>query len=651
MARPIVLSNGELHVGLDRHGMVNDFYYPYVGSDNHAAEHYLRHRIGVWVDGQFSWVDDGSWTYRSDYPHHSLIGRTELINEALGVMLEFDDFVDAHQSAFLRNIHVINNHDNERTIKLFMHQIFVISRSQASDTAQFFPDADAIMHYKGNRVFIISGQHSSGQRFDEYSVGLFGIEGHDGTYKDAEDGSLSFNAVEHGKVDSVIGYSLNLKPHDSTRVIYWVAAGKSTHEALTIHRRISNDGILHRMLLTDAWWRDWMKPSEATIQSLPEQYRDIFRKSLLILKSHIDKRGAVIASTDTDMLNYARDAYAYCWPRDAAFVIWPLIRMGYKDEPLQFFNFCRRALHPDGYLMQKYLPDGSIGSSWHSYIHDDGVVAPPIQEDETAIVLFMLLQYFHYHDDERTLRDYYRSLIQPMANFLAGYIDETTKLPKPSYDLWEQVFLTSTYTTALTHAGLQAAIHLAEKIGENEDAIRWGSIAGEMHTAAKAMLYNKEKQYFYHGVTMQNGELKKLDRIDSSSFYGAFMFGLFSINSQEVQQSRATLTRLLQTEPHAPGLPRYEHDDYYAADPAGKGNPWVITTLWMAQYAFETGSSRDALTYLDWVVSVCLPSGVISEQINPYSKEFISVAPLAWSHAELISTMLDLVIKPPEIET
>ena len=61
MARSIVLSNNELCVALDRFGEVRDLYYPHVGYEDHVRGHYL-HRIGVWVDGQISWLsDDPAW--------------------------------------------------------------------------------------------------------------------------------------------------------------------------------------------------------------------------------------------------------------------------------------------------------------------------------------------------------------------------------------------------------------------------------------------------------------------------------------------------------------------------------------------------------------------------------------------------------------
>ena len=220
MARPIVLSNGQLHVGINLYGEVHDFYYPYVGLENHSAAQHLRHKIGVWVENQFSWLDDGSWQFEFSYPYHSLIGKIKAHNANLGIMLEFDDVVDAYKNVFLRNIHVINKHSKKREIRLFMHQVFNIGNSAGNgDTAQYLPDSQAILTYKGHRAFVIDGMHGNGKNFDQYSIGLFGIEGHEGTYKDAEDGQLSGNNVEHGRVDSVLGFELNIEPHGSKEFI------------------------------------------------------------------------------------------------------------------------------------------------------------------------------------------------------------------------------------------------------------------------------------------------------------------------------------------------------------------------------------------------------------------------------------------------
>ena len=643
MARPIILSNGELHIGINKFGLVHDFYFPYVGFENHAAGKSLRHRVGVWIDGTISWLDDGSWQLSFRYPVRALVGHIVAKNERLGVLLEFDDVVDSQVSAFMRNIHVVNLRPETREIRLFMHQAFVIGDSRSNtDTAQYLPDAHAILHYRGRRAFIIAGT-ADGQPFDQHSIGLFGIEGYEGTYRDADDGELSFSNVEHGRVDSTIRFKLTIAAHSSARVHYWIAAGTSTREALYIHKQIESDGLLKRLHTTAEWWHEWLKPAELVAERIDPLYRESFLRSVMLVKSQIDKRGAVIASTDTAVLNSMRDAYGYSWPRDGAYALWPLIRMGYMDEPHRFFEFCQRGLHPGGYLMHKYRADGALGSSWHSYVHQDGSIAPPIQEDETALVLFVFAQYYHMHASPRLLREFYHTMVSPMADFLASYIDEVTGLPKPSYDLWEQYYQTTTYTTAVTYAALLAAADLAEIAEDSDNAVKWRSAADDIVRAAHKYLYNHERRMFYRGVIVKEGHIEFDSVIDISSFFGVFMFGLFRVDSEEMTESIATMTDVFNLSDTKVGLPRYEGDEYYRVDPSSQGNWWCITTLWLAQYYIETGNRLMADRIIAWIDAQATSTGILPEQISPEDGSFVSVAPLTWSHAEFIATLLDTV--------
>jgi len=90
------------------------------------------------------------------------------------------------------------------------------------------------------------------------------------------------------------------------------------------------------------------------------------------------------------------------------------------------------------------------------------------------------------------------------------------------------------------------------------------------------------------------------------------------------------------------GSPRYEKDNYFASDPQYLGNPWFVTTLWLAQYYLQLNRKADSIKLVDWTLAHALPSGVLSEQIDPVSGTPLSVTPLVWSHAETINTLLDL---------
>ena len=642
MSRSIVLSNGELHVGLNNYGMVHDFYYPYVGFENHSAGENLRHHIGVWIDGRMSWLFSNEWTFTFRYPYKALIGNTTAKNESLGVILEFDDFVDSNVSAFIRNIHVINLQNNRREIRLFMHQAFAIGDSRSNtDTAQYLPDSDAILHYRGRRAFVVSGNYLDNP-FDQHTVGLFGIEGKRGTYVDAEDGELCNNDVEHGRVDSTIRFRIDVDGHSSQRLQYWITAGMNIGEALRIHRKIQDDGALSFMSRTADWWNEWLTPVFGLLDKINPEYRISFMQSVMIIKSQIDKHGAVIASTDTSMLNYSRDAYAYSWPRDGAYALWPLIRMGYKDEALRFFEFSKRGLHTEGYLMHKYRADGALGSSWHSYTHQGGIVAPPIQEDETALTLYVFAQYYQLHPENSLLKEFYKDMVVPMADFLASYVDRSTGLPKPSYDLWEQTFSTSTYTTAITFAALGAASDIASAAHDDDSAVKWRVASTEIQRAAHKYLYDDNRKIFYRGVNIYDGKVNYDQVVDCSSIFGAYMFGLFAADSKEIENSIQSLLDYFGITNGVIGLPRCENDDYRRVSQGITGNYWYITTLWLAQYYIDKNDLEKADKILQWIKNHQSKTGLMGEQIDPVTDNIVSPAPLTWSHAEYISTLLNL---------
>jgi len=648
MARPLLLSNGHLHVGINNFGMVHDIYYPHVGGENHAAGESLRHKIGVWIDGKYSWLDDGTWQCEFRYHERSLVSEFTAKNSELQICIESTVAVLHDTNAFVRSFHIVNGSDSERDIRLFQHQVFTISDSDAAMTAQYLPDESAILHYKSDRYFMVGGRSSSQadespRSFDEFAIGLHGIEGRDGTHRDAEDGHLSQNRVEHGMVDSVIGFYERIAAHDSANYHYWIVAGKDQEEVTKLHESINQENFSALITHTYNYWQNWSEPIYQHSKQIADSHQDSFIKSAMILKSQLDHMGGAIASTDTRMLNYSRDSYAYVWPRDTGFVLWPLLRMGYKSELKDFFAFSQRIMHKDGYMMHKYLPDGALGSSWHPYTTKDGITTPPIQEDETAIIVFLFARYYELHNDKDLLITYYHTMLKPMCQFMCRFIDEDSGLPLPSYDLWERLFESTTHTTALVYAALIDGVKLAEEFGQTDDAVQWQAVADRIYDA-RATYYSENEQCFIKGWHYADDGSKIFDEtIDSSSAYGAFTFGLFELDSREMKTSVQTINAKLNTSQSHPGIARFVDDEYDRYDPARVGNPWPICTLWQAQYALELNDEPRAMELIDWVRDLMTPTGTLPEQLHPDTLEPISVMPLTWTQAEYINTLLDSI--------
>jgi GH15 family glucan-1,4-alpha-glucosidase len=275
-------------------------------------------------------------------------------------------------------------------------------------------------------------------------------------------------------------------------------------------------------------------------------------------------------------------------------------------------------------------------------LHDNSDIAPPIQTDETAIVLFVFAQFYQTQNDPKLLHDFYEPMIVPMADFLSDFVNPKTGLPKPSYDLWEQQYTTTLYTTSVTCAALYVAANLADDHADTDRAVQWRTVADTMSEKARDVFYNTERKVFYKGLSVAAGGAVAMDEtIDMSGIYGAFMYGLFAIDSDEVKNSIATAKSTFGFGPQRPGLPRFEADDYQSAD--GKPNWWPIISLWLAQYSLEVGDDALADSVINWVTATMRDTSALPEQVNPATGENVSVEPLAWSQAEYISTLLDTI--------
>lgn len=641
MARPVMLGNGALTVGLNAQGLVHDFYYPYVGLDNLTNARSVRHKIGVWVDGDFSWVDDDHWQVEVDFEADALVSNIHMHHPRYDIELIFTDFVDTDFNAFCRRIMVINHSQDYHNILLFMHQVFQISRAGRADTALFVPEEDYILDYKGRCSLLIYGQNIDGTKYDQFAIGNYGIEGKDGTYRDAEDGELSGNAVEHGGVDSVIRFTASLASGANTQIDYWIVAADSQFSAEKIHHQFLSEGIEHRLEVTRQYWREWLSTAANTLHTLDERYLTTVKKSLMLIKVHTDKRGGVIASCDSSIYNFGRDYYSYVWPRDGAYAMWPLIRLGYREEPRKFFEFCRDIMAPDGYLMHKYQPDRAIGSTWHPLLHGDHKELA-IQEDETAIIIYMLGEYYDHTGDHDFVYSLYNTFIQRAANFMSDFIDEQTQLPHASYDLWEERFLTTTYTTAVVYQSLLVAADFAEKFEYPDDAVRWRDVAATILENGKVFL-DVERGIFRKGYLLQqDGSLQFDNTLDISSLYAVMMFAQQDMGVEQTEAMMRVIEQQMLDKAPAGGVARYEDDHYFESSPSYGGNPWFVTTLWVAQYYMRRKQLDKARHYIDWTLDHALPSGTLSEQINPNDGAPIGVNPLVWSHAELVNTILDL---------
>ena len=643
MPRDLPIGNGKLLLAFDQQYNLRDLYFPHVGQENHIGG--ALSRFGVWVEDRFSWVGP-DWRIDRQYETDALVTRVNLYHPDLQILLVCRDAVDFHENIYLKEITVENLLPRERRIKLFWHLDVNISGNDLGDTAAFDPETGGVVHYKGPRYFLANGLVSGGGGLSEYAVGQKGVKGMEGTFRDAEDGVLSGNPIAQGSVDSVIGLSLTVDGLGSGQAAFWLAVSQTWKEVRRLDNLVRFKQPRELLQRTTAYWQLWVRKESPPLHLIPEDLAAMYRRSLLILATQIDGEGGILAATDSDVIQFNRDTYAYIWPRDGALVAHALDLAGYPIYAKQFFEFIAKLIDPAGYLLHKYNPDGTLASSWHPWFHE-GQNQLPIQEDSTALVIWALWHHFVLYRDIEFIKPFYRPLVKRAADFMSQYRDPQTGLPAPSYDLWEERRGVSAFTVGAIFGGLTAASLFCTVFGDEERSERYRRVAAEIRDAASAHLWRPELNHFCRLLQRGPDGNWAADPVCDASLWGLFAFGLYSPDDPRIAATMLTLQEKLWVPGAFGGMARYEDDGYYRALPETPGNPWIICTLWLADYLIQKdGSDEDlkrALEIIGRAAQRALPSGVLPEQFHPGTGEPLSVSPLTWSHASFITTLQALM--------
>lgn len=282
MPRNIPLGNGQLLVAFDQTHQIRDFYYPHVGQANHALGHPFR--LGVWVDGQFRWLDDGRWERHLQYQPDTLVSEVHLIHPDLDVALHLTEAVDFHETLFVRRVVVRIPSGRAREVRLFFHHDFHINQNAVGDTAYYEPERRAVIHYKGYHWFLINGAVEADQApfvsedtfsdtavgVHQWACGLKEIHNLEGTWRDAEDGQLAGGTVAHGSVDSTVGFTLHIPSGQSKKVWYWMAVGKDFVEVAALNRKVRRRGADAFLERTAAFWKLWLETHMPDLSALPD---------------------------------------------------------------------------------------------------------------------------------------------------------------------------------------------------------------------------------------------------------------------------------------------------------------------------------------------------------------------------------------------
>ena len=646
MPRDLSIGNGRLLINFDLTYDIRDVFYPNVGQENHTMGH--RCRTGVWVDGQFAWLADRRWQRKMIYSTDTLMTEVTLHHPDLALTLFCHDIVDFNRPLLLRRFHVTNHATKAREVRLFFHYDFHISGNEVGDTVYFDPATDALVFYKDDRYFLAGGAAGGTPGITSWATGVKDLRGAEGTWRDAEDGVLGRNLIAQGAIDGTIALHQPSVPANGSAVfIHWLIAGTSHEDLSELHGEVVHRGPETFLVRTRDYWRSWANKEETDLRNLPEPLVRLYRRSLLTIRTQTDAGGAIVAANDSDITTDSSDTYSYVWPRDGAIVSMALDSAGYGNLSRRFYEFCLRIIDANmGCFLHKYTPRGRLASSWHPWADATGRMQLPIQEDSTGLVLVGLWHHYQATRDIEYIATLYKRLIKRAADFMLVYRDPATNLPQPSYDLWEERYGVTAFGVATVYAGLQAAANFTDLFKEHDLSHTYRTAADEMKAAVRAYMYDPDRGRFVRMVTRDaNGVLTRDSTLDASQT-ALFVYGMFSPDDPAIVATMRAIEDRLWVKTPVGGVARYDDDYYHQVrhdTETAAGNPWFISTLWLAEWYIATARLVEdlerPLELLTWVAEHALPSGILAEQLHPDTGAPLSVSPLTWSHAAFVQTV------------
>jgi glucoamylase len=405
-----------------------------------------------------------------------------------------------------------------------------------------------------------------------------------------------------------------------------------------------------------AAWRAWLAPCVAREAELPAEFRDPWRVSAIVLKTHQDKTytGATVASLSIPWGNSKDDigGYHLVWPRDLVQGALALIALGAVEDARDIMRYLIATQLADGRWQQNQWLGGTP--------HWGGV-----QLDEVAFPV-LLASALAARDALNGIR------VTDMVRRALGYLMRNG--PATDQDRWEEIAGLSPYTLAACIAAFVCgAEFLADPLREdacqiaddwNANLERWTVAAGTAHGARFGVAAHyvriappriiADAAAIRDPIELKNrgpGAAFPASDIVSTGFLQLVRNGLRAADDPIVRDTIRVADGLLRYEtPSGPAWYRYnhdgygEHDDGAPFDGVGRGRPWPLLAGERGHYALAAG--EDAAPYLRAMIGMSGNGGLVPEQVwdaapIPPLRLFPgrpsgAAMPLVWAHAEFV---------------
>lgn len=431
--------------------------------------------------------------------------------------------------------------------------------------------------------------------------------------------------------DSSIAYNLGvLKPGEETIFNLYIHVNNNQEKNLLNDldieiERFRKIDLKKELEDTKKYWRKFLKDHSNIDFKNDDKMKRIYDRTILLFPLLInDVTGGISAGVESDEYKTKCGRYSYCWPRDAAFITEAFDEINMTKETDKFYkSFCKMTQSRDGGWEQRFYTDGRLAPCWGYQI------------DETASVVFGVYRHYEKTKNIKFLKDTIK-MCENAIDFIDKYVKDILDekfVMKKSYDLWEEYEGISFYSMCAIYGAYNAILKIYKEVKPEysnnrlriEAMEKRKTIVDKRIRAVKEYIlktfYDEDKKSF-----VRNNDDK---RIDISILGGVVPFEVITPKEKKFTTTIEKMNMILRT--YTGGYIRYEDDRYN-----GGYNPWVIATLWMANYYLESGEKKNAKECFEFVVNSASEHGLLGEQVNNETMKPSWIIGLTWSHAMFI---------------
>lgn len=565
--------------------------------------------------------------YMQQYEEDTNILNTEVLNTYFNLKVVQTDYASIKENVLVRKYKFTNENTIDLNLNFLVHSSLT---SSPENRVSGMCRNDALIQY--NHEYMLCTFSKEKLLSSQINNSKANIE--DGKIWDKDYVGMSAN--------SSISYDLGtLKPNETREFELYIFIEDSKIGLDNLEKTIDRVRKIDFRTEYEAvkkYWKKYVKDHNGLELNLAEtpknrKIKQIYTRTILLYSLLVNhETGGISAAVEIDENLKQCGGYQYCWPRDAVFTTTAMDILKMKKEVEKFYkSFCKNTQSRNGMWEQRFFTDGRLAPCWGYQI------------DETASVIVGVYNHYKVIEDKKFLKDNLK-MCEKAINFLKKYVEdifqETNKCGI-SYDLWEEYEGVNLYAVSSIFASFNAMIKIYEELKEEftKNRVKQENVNKEKETLRNLSVTLREyilKNFYDESKKslVRNLEDKTLD----ISILGTVIpFELFSPKDKKILNTVERINMTLRT--YTGGYKRFETDTYR------EGKPWIIATLWIAEYYLEIGEKQKAKECFDFVIKTSTEHGFLAEQINNSTMQPDWVIGLGWSHAMFIETLKKMIEK------